>query len=299
MARRNKNSLADDMVALVAKLPWWLGIALAIVLYLVLHNLSVQSVGPSAQPGQIGELVTHAIWKSLASVGQYLLPLICLVGSGVSAWRAQQRKRLVSEVTQNPAANALEGMSWQQFEMLVGEAYRLQGYAVTETGGGGADGGVDLSLRKGTETFLVQCKQWKAYKVGVDVVRQHYGVMAAQGAAGGFVVTSGRFTNEAIRFAGGRNLHLVDGPALLGLIRQAQSARGLKPASSAPTVARSPTPASVPAVLTTPADTSPTPSCPLCGKTLVKRVATRGVNAGNSFWGCTGYPACRGTRPML
>jgi restriction system protein len=32
--------------------------------------------------------------------------------------------------------------------------------------------GVDLALTKGTEKFLVQCKQWKAYKVGVDVVRE-------------------------------------------------------------------------------------------------------------------------------
>jgi restriction system protein len=45
-----------------------------------------------------------------------------------------------------------------------------------ETGGGGPDGGVDLVLRKpggnGSEKFLVQCKQWRALKVGVDVVRE-------------------------------------------------------------------------------------------------------------------------------
>ena len=50
-------------------------------------------------------------------------------------------------------------MIWREFEMLVGEAFRLQGYQVVETGGGGADGGVDLVLRKDRETFLVQCKQ--------------------------------------------------------------------------------------------------------------------------------------------
>jgi restriction system protein len=37
--------------------------------------------------------------------------------------------------------------------------------------------------------------------VGVDVVRQLYGLMAAHGATGGFVVTSGRFTDEATAFA--------------------------------------------------------------------------------------------------
>jgi restriction system protein len=92
---------------------------------------------------------------------------------------------------------------------------------VAETGGGGADGGVDLILWKSGEKFLVQCKQWKAFKVGVDVVRELYGVMAAKGSAGGFVVTSGRFTEEASKFASGRNISLIDGPKLQKLIRQA------------------------------------------------------------------------------
>jgi restriction system protein len=43
--------------------------------------------------------------------------------------------------------------------MLVGAAFRLQGYQVAETGGGGADGGVDLALshrwKNGSETWLV------------------------------------------------------------------------------------------------------------------------------------------------
>ncbi|KJA09014.1 hypothetical protein RP29_18765, partial [Acidovorax temperans] len=75
---------------------------------------------------------------------------------------------------------------------------------------------------KGTEKFLVQCKQWKAFKVGVDVVRELYGVMAARGATGGFVVTSGRFTAEAKAFAEGRNVQLVDGPRLFSMIKQAK-----------------------------------------------------------------------------
>ncbi|MCC5829300.1 MAG: topoisomerase DNA-binding C4 zinc finger domain-containing protein [Phycisphaeraceae bacterium] len=40
------------------------------------------------------------------------------------------------------------------------------------------------------------------------------------------------------------------------------------------------------------------PECPKCGKPMAKRTARRGKNPGQSFWGCTGFPACRGTRPM-
>lgn len=73
---------------------------------------------------------------------------------------------------------------------------------------------VDLVLSWRGEKHLVQCKHWQAVRVDVDVVRVLYGVMAAKGAAGGFVVTSGRFTDDAIKFASGRNITLIDGPEL-------------------------------------------------------------------------------------
>ncbi len=38
------------------------------------------------------------------------------------------------------------------------------------------------------------------------------------------------------------------------------------------------------------------PDCPECGKPMKKRKAARGANAGKEFWGCTGYPECKGVR---
>lgn len=291
MARRKRTSTADDLLELVAMLPWWAGVLLAVVSYFVLHNIASQPVVAPTQPGQMGAMVTQSIWKSLATVGQYFVPFFCLLGAGTSAWRRRERKNLVADVARSKATDALDGMSWREFEMLVGEGFRLQGYQVVETGGGGADGGVDLVLTKpgksGGEKFLVQCKQWRAYKVGVDVVRELYGVMAAKGATGGFVVTSGRFTEEAISFASGRNVTLVDGPKLHGLLRQAQAAADRSPAQKpAAPVAHSPAPS------------AQALACPLCAKPMVRRTAKRGANAGNEFWGCNGYPNCRGTRPI-
>jgi len=288
MARRQKTSPAEDLMALVAMLPWWAGVVLAVVFYLVLHRVAGQPVATAVQPGQMGNMLTQTLWKTFASFGQYILPLICLAGAGISAWRRRERKALVANVVQSAAADILDGMSWQQFERLVGEAFRLQGYSVVETGGGGADGGVDLILSKGSEKFLVQCKQWKAFKVGVDVVRELYGVMAAKGSAGGFVVTSGRFTEEASSFASGRNISLIDGQKLQRLIRPASSADAPGRPQQAPPMR--PASQSNPKI--------PDPSCPICSKAMARRVAKRGANAGGEFWGCTGYPSCKGTRPV-
>jgi restriction system protein len=128
----------------------------------------------------------------------------------------------------------LDSMSWREFEMLVGEGFRLQGYSVAENFEPGPDEGIDLKLRKDGETYLVQCKQWRAFKVGVPVVRELYGVMAAKGAAGGFVVTSGRFTAEAEAFAEGRNVRLLDGPKLERMLKQARGDVGAPRAAAAP-----------------------------------------------------------------
>ena len=42
-----------------------------------------------------------------------------------------------------------------------------------------------------------------------------------------------------------------------------------------------------------------TPTCPLCGGSMVRRTARSGSNAGGQFWGCTRFPECRGTRPYV
>lgn len=45
-----------------------------------------------------------------------------------------------------------------------------------------------------------------------------------------------------------------------------------------------------------PSDKIETPSCPKCGKPMRQRTARTGPHAGESFWGCTGYPECSGIR---
>ena len=287
MARSKKTSLFEDLIDLVAMLPWWTCIVLAIVSYLGLSALAKPVAVTGVQPGDIAHVATQAMWKAFAYAGQFLIPFACLIAAVVSVYRRHERKRLVSHVTSASSSDALGDMTWCEFEVLVGEGFRLQGYEVSETGGG-ADGGVDLVLRKEREKFLVQCKQWKAFKVGVTVVRELYGVMAAHGAAGGFVVTSGRFTDEAKAFAEGRNIRLVDGPKLFGVIKQAKASGAVARGPEMPRRGPAATPE---------AAAARSPACPACASPMVLRSARRGANAGSEFWGCTKYPACKGTRP--
>jgi restriction system protein len=288
MARRRRTSAADDVIKIASMLPWWVGAVLAAVSYFMLHAWAARPLVAAVSAGGMPIVSTGMFLHPIIVLGQYALPLLLLIGAATSALGRQQRKALVDGVAAGKTADVLDGMSWHEFELLVGEGLRLQGYQVAETGGAGADGGIDLVLRKGGEKHLVQCKQWRAQKVGVQVVRELYGAMAACGAASGFVVTSGRFTEDARAFAKGRNLSLMDGEALFALIRAARGARGeeaVREAKDVPVAARADAGAAP----------SSAPACPRCAGQMVRRLAKQGARAGESFWGCGAFPKCRGT----
>ncbi|MDE2594448.1 MAG: restriction endonuclease [Burkholderiales bacterium] len=285
MAKKDKEGLVESVLDLAIHLPWWVGGSLAAVSYFGLHHLANQPAPVlTGLPGQATEMVKYTLVKSVSTPLQYLLPGLLLVGAAVSAYRSKTRQKLFDDASGVQAAQAVDGMSWREFEVLVGEGFRRKGFGVQELGGQGPDGGVDLVLAKGSERYFVQCKQWRANKVGVSIVRELYGVMSAKGAAGGMVVTSGSFTTDAKAFARGRNMDLIDGPKLLALLK----------------LAREGNPATL-SVETKPEGDQRTtliPVCPKCRSAMKLREAKQGPNAGQKFWGCETFPKCRGTLPF-
>ncbi len=153
MPRKRKTSPIENVIDVVAMLPWWGGVAIAVFGYLVLHRLATPAAITAVRPGQMGNLIAQTMIAGFATAGQYIVPLLGLIGAAISFFRRKQRVALVTDVAQAQSTDALDGMSGREFEMLVGEAFRLQGYKVIETGGGGADGSIDLILVKGTEKF--------------------------------------------------------------------------------------------------------------------------------------------------
>jgi restriction system protein len=278
-------NLFDDLMAIAGRLPWWLGVLLAVLFYAVFHYIADIGVPTATTTNAIGNVVIAAGAKSAATMLQYIVPVGFLAGALVSAWGRRKRSALHRRAASEGVA-AIAAMSWREFEMLIGEAFRRRGFRVLELGGQGADGGVDLVLSKQGERHVVQCKHWRAMKVPVAVVRELYGVMAAQGAASGFVVTGGEFTREARAFASGRNIELISGGTLAAMLREATAAI---PSASAAGAVPKHVSKSDPCVAP--------PSCPKCGQPMVKRLARQGANAGNAFWGCSSFPTCRGVRP--
>ena len=277
---RQKTSPLEDLVLITSKLPWWVGVLLALLSYFILHAIAVRPLPVVTAPGQMGDMFVKGLMTTLAMFGQYVLPFAFCLAALLSGINSIRQKKLYEKVASSRDVTALNQMSWADFERLVAEFYRRNGFQVSREGGNGADGGIDLVLRKNSEKHLVQCKQWKAYKVGVQPVREFYGIMAASGAVGGYFVTSGEYSDDAKEFVKGLNLELVDGRKLKRMIDIARQA---------PQQSQHPQ---------EPQPLKPVPACPKCGLEMKKRVARQGNNAGKEFWGCSGYPKCNGILPL-
>jgi restriction system protein len=275
------------LVELSSMLPYWVSISLAIISYIVLHSYASSSLQPIIEQGRPPMPdMAGMVFKGAASAFQYLLPMLLVFGAFIKAIKAFQGKRLAeryvtSDRNKTPHSGLkaelkpTDEMNWQQFELLVGQAFRGQGCSVIDGGDTGADGGVDVHIKKDGLKYFVQCKHWQTKKVGVAVVRELYGVIAGAGVEGGFVVCSGGFTNDAKAFAENKQIELIDQYSLNRMLKgvpQPSVEERIEPTVS----------------LSEPLE------CPKCSSTMIKRKARQGARAGLEFWGCSQYPKCRG-----
>lgn len=272
---RRRGSGFETLVAL----PWPLGLVAGIAGFIAVRHGVVWWL--SHHGGLLAQGFTRDSGAMLAPLA-WLLLAVCWMAALVSFLRARHRRRLLDTRTD---LDSLAAGGWRQFEQLVGEAFRRQGYAVEESGLGGADGGIDLILRKDGRRTLVQCKQWKRQQVGVSVVREMAGLLAHHRAHAVKIVCIGNYTKDAERFAQGKPIELISGAQLLGMIRAVQRETGL---SHEQQVRIEPVLVPIEAVPTAPAS----PTCLRCGSALVQRINRP---TSESFWGCSQFPRCRGT----
>jgi restriction system protein len=114
---------------------------------------------------------------------------------------------------------AIPDMKDREFEALVGEGFRQEGFLVIETGAGA---GMELVLQKGERRFFVHCRHWRAAKVDAAAVHELHQAVAARGAAGGFLVTAGALTAAAAEVANASGIRLVNGARLAAMLDKAR-----------------------------------------------------------------------------
>jgi len=171
----------------------------------------------------------------------------------------------------------LKSLEWKRYEEVCMEYLRLKNCDANVTCIG-ADGGIDIKIhdKNGSLFAIGQCKSW-AKPIGVSLIRELYGIMASERANYGIFLTTSTFSQEAIKFAENKRLILVDADEFINLISELKEDDKRK-------IDR----------IATEGDFT-TPTCVHCNVKMIKRVATKGKNAGNEFWGCVNFPKCRKT----
>ncbi len=267
MARKRKSTLAEDflvsIVEIAQMLPWWVTLPLAILLFIfVPFDLNTTA---TAEPADFAKILVGIFFKGAF---KYMVPLALVIGAIIGIISKFKSSALFSDISKRGANEVISKLSWQNFEFLLSEYFKKQGYTTEVTGGGGADGGIDIRLYKDGEVYFVQCKHYKAWKVSVQFVREFFGVIVAENAAGGYIATSGSFTKAAYAFAKDKNIKLLAGDDLVEMLD-----------SSILDTAKS--------------IANETIVCPSCGGELIERAGKFG-----RFIGCSNYPKCKYTQDL-
>ncbi|MDO9365715.1 MAG: restriction endonuclease [Methylotenera sp.] len=274
MARRKNDSLLDVLLELAASLSWKTSALIAIFSFLIFHYVSGLPLEQTKDIHSFNQNLYKNLFITFSGFLQYVFPMIFLAGALVSAIKGKRRRKLLDKQS---SIQSIRTLSWQEFELLVAEAFSRKGFKVLENGGGGPDGGIDLILQKDGKKSIVQCKRWRTVSIGVTHIRELYGVMTGVQANDCIFVSSGNYTAEARLFAEEKPIWLIDSTELIELVGTVQVEPRFSP--------------TIPNVQTKLA----TPTCPICSSVMIKRTARKGNNVGNEFWGCSTFPRCKGT----
>ena len=129
MSRKNQ-SILDLLVSC----PWWVSVLLSgasfVFLKFILPSINFQNP------------LLNGMFKGVSGVA-FFVALVLLIPAPISLFNTWRKKRLLNS---QQSLETIRKMNWREFEELVGEAYRRQGYAVEENQGAGPDEGIDLVL---------------------------------------------------------------------------------------------------------------------------------------------------------
>lgn len=142
-------------------------------------------------------------------------------------WLRRRRRaaRAYQGFTQPAREGPLQDMNWREFQLLIGDAFRLQGYTVSMLGADRASEGADLVARRGGKTLLVAYRHWNVATVDPEPVHDLRTAIKELGADGGMLLTLGSVSPLARAAAQAAAIELLDGERLVAVIRHVQATR--------------------------------------------------------------------------
>lgn len=261
MAKKN-----ESLLRMLFEAPWWVSVLISGFSYLFLNYLFPRLL--------VSDTMISQAFLNTAKDLSPMVALVLLFPAPFAFLRSYISKKRLENTS---SISDIAELDWMEFEALLGEFYRQQGYSVKQKLSHGSDGGIDIKLTKDGKVSLVQCKHWKKQKVGVKVLRELYGVLLDSRADKMIVITSGEFTLDAQQFAQHKEFDLINGVQLVSMLAQTQEYD--TPLGNGKSI-----------------ETTSLSTCPKCGSKLTLRTTRKGAKTGTQFYGCIGFPKCRYTR---
>lgn len=181
----------NSLFAVLLRSPWWISMGIAALFVAAAYALLPAAYQLAGAMGAAPFLVIGVVaaWK------QAQLP---------SARRSEQVLRAVS------------AMAWPQFSALLEEALAKQGYGVERR-----QGAADFMLTREGRGTLLSARRWKAARHGEESLLALHSAAQASG-AGCIYVALGELSANASSFAQRNQVQLMQGPALVYLLRDAK-----------------------------------------------------------------------------
>ena len=207
-ARDQHRQLSLDELPAAAAAPRVTLLALFFLAAATVALLLLDAAGPYGI--LIGPVLRLAAWVAL-------LGALCLAGAAAVEWVSAIRDRAGSADAFTP--RELRALTAERFAEWCATRLREQGYSVVPVAGL-SEPGVDLIAERERERLVVQCKRWFAAEpVEAPRVNELYGAMQREHANGAVVMTTGHFSEPALRNARGTPIRLWDVDRLMATTR--------------------------------------------------------------------------------
>lgn len=182
----------NSLFAILLRSPWWISVAIALVL------------------GLIGAALLPESFRVIGALSGLPFGVIAVIA-------ARHQWQLPSAARVTETQQALAKMSWPAFAALLEQAFRRDGYTVQP----GQTAAVDFELGRQGRRTLVSARRWKSARTGQDALRALQAARDAAEAPDALYIGLGELSDNARPFAARHRIAVWQAPEL------AQALRGL------------------------------------------------------------------------
>ncbi len=148
-------------------------------------------------------------------------PFVAVPFLGIAAYAGYLQLRGSGHRNVEQQLASLRAMSWENFSLVISEAYRRQGYEVADA----RDKAFDFQLTKNGRRTLLLCRRWKVNQVGAGPLRELNEAISRTDAYNAICIATGEYSANAAAYVEGQPITLLGGKDVVDLVGNLEKRR--------------------------------------------------------------------------